>query len=408
MPVEHSPPEALPLDGVRVVSLGWIWVGAVIGQLLGDMGAEVIRIESWARQDISRNLPPFIEGREGLSYNSVNGGRSQRSALLDLRQPRALELLRDLLTVSDAVVDNYRAGTMQRWGLGHEDVRALNPGIIALSCSAAGQTGPLDRIATYGSNVSAMGGLDSVQGFADGPIPAGISIVDPLYGSAAAVAIIAALERRTKTGRGESIDFSQWEFTVGMMSGPWTDYKMNGRILGPMGNRDPMMAPHGVYPCGGEDAWVCIAVKTDAQWAALCGLMEQPELAGDPRFADPFRRQRNHDILDRLLSDWTRGRDKWGTALALQDQGVPAFPHLSDREVFEDRHFWERGVWRETEHPLTGRHTGPSPVWRLSDGPQDGSRPCPVLGQDSEYVFGEVLGLPHREVEELQTAGVVA
>lgn len=398
--MERETATGTPLQGVRVINFGWIWAGAVMGQMLGDMGAQVIRIESANRPDISRV--------QGISDGSLNIGRSQHSATLNLREPRARELLMELVRVSDVVADNYRPGTMQGMGLGYDALKKENPTIIALSASAAGQTGPLSYIATYGSNVSSLGGLDSVQGYdAGGPVPAGISIVDPLYANIAVYAMLAALAHRRNTGEGQSIDLSQWEFTAGLMGGPLLDYVMNGRVQGPMGNRDPMMAPHGLYPCRGEDQWVSIAVRTQEQWRALCRVMGRPELAEEARFADLFLRQRNWEALHETISAWTRRRDRWEIALALQRKGVPAFPVFSDKDAFHDRHYWERRAWVEIDHPLVGRKTVSGIPWKLSRTPGAMEQPTPALGQDNELVFCEILGLPSGQVGELVAAKVV-
>ena len=251
-----------PLEGVRVLNFGWIWAGAVVGQILGDMGAEVIRIESANRPDTTRFQP--------ISNGALNICRSQQSVSLDTAHARAREMVMDLARISDVVVDNYRPGTMQALGLGYQRLKEVNPTIIALSASAAGQTGPLSRISTYGSNVSCLGGLDSVQGIDGAPVPGNISLVDPVYANIAVFAILAALRHRERTGEGQFIDLSQWECTVGLVSGPFLDYILNGRVQGPIGNRDPMMTPHGVFRCLGEDRWIAIAVRTETQWQALC------------------------------------------------------------------------------------------------------------------------------------------
>lgn len=397
-----------PLEGIRVINFGWIWLGAVIGQILGDLGAQVIRIESNTRYDISRSAPPFIADALGITYSSCNTGRSQHSVTLNLREQEACGLVKDLVRVSDMVIDNYRPGLMGALGLGYEDLRKVKPDIIAMSISAAGQSGPLSRISTYGSNVSSLGGWDSVQGYDEGgPIPAGISIVDPLYANGAAVAALAAIAHRRRTGHGQFVDVSQWQLTVTMMSGPLLDHSMNGRVQGPLGNRDLLMAPHDVFPCRGEDAWVSIAVQTDGQWLALCRVMGRPEMAEEPRFADLFRRQRNWEALRAIITAWSRERDKWEIARALQAEKVPAFPVLSDKDAFEERHYWERGTWLLVDHPIAGRKALYGHPWKMSRTPPAIQRPCPVLGADNHEVLEELLCLPGPQVQALAERKVV-
>lgn len=389
-----------PLRGVRILNFGWIWAGAVMGQVLGDLGAQVVRIESAMRPDISR--------LQGISYGAVNIGRSQYSAALNLKASEARQLLMELVRVSDVVMDNYRPGTMQAAGLGYEQLRKVNPTVIVLSTAAAGQSGPLSSIATYGSNVSCLGGLDSVQGYdAGGPVPAGISIVDPLYATCVVYAVLAALVHRRKTGQGQFIDNSQWEFTAGLMGGPFMDYVMNGRVQGPMGNRDLLMAPHSLYPCLGDDRWVAIAVGTERQWRALCEAMGAPNLADEPRFADGFRRQRNWEALHEIISRWTRKRDRWAVTEVLQERGVPAFPLFSDADAFQDRHYWARRAWVRTVHPQAGNRTVAGVVWKLSRTPGRMDKHCPALGEDGAWVFGDILGLPASQVHGLVASKVL-
>jgi benzylsuccinate CoA-transferase BbsF subunit len=223
----------------------------------------------------------------------------------------------------------------------------------------------------------------------------------------AVYAILAALRHRERTGEGQFIDLSQWECTVGLVGGPFLDYVMNGRVQGPMGNADPAMAPHGVFPCVGEDRWIAIAVKTDVQWQALCLAAGQPALAHDARFADAFRRLRNAEPLHQLISAWTREHDRWDLALALQAKGVPAFPVFSDKDAFEDRHYWDRQAWVKARHPVVGDKTVFGLAWKLSRTPGTMERPTPAVGQDNVPVFCEMLGMAPRELEELVAMKVV-
>ncbi len=397
IPPANSARRPLPLEGIRVANLGWIWAAPVLGHLMADMGAQVVRIESGISL---KNVP-------AQTFNFHNIQRSAMSITLDLSKPEAVALTRRFIETCDVVIENYRPGTMERWGLSYRDLRQIRPDIIMASLSAAGQDGPLRSISTFGSSLGSLTGLDSLQGYYDNrPIPAGMALPDPFNGILGLYAILVALRHRQRTGRGQYIDLSQWEATTCTIGGPLLDWQMNRRIEGTRGNRDPAWAPHNVYPARGQDRWVAIAVKTQEEWLALRRAMGNPAWAFEPPFADAFRRLRNQDELDRRIAQWTAPRDNMEVTRLLQSAGVAAFPSMSNQELFNDPHFLEREGLVELHHPF-GTETVYGIHWKLSGTPGRIRRAAPLLGQENAWVFQDLLGVPEEELRRLQSAQVV-
>ena len=274
--------KALPLEGIRVANFGWVWAGPVVGQTLGFLGAEVFKIESRARIDMTRTLPPFAEGVRGpnrsLSNHACWAGNG--SVTLNLKKPEARQLARELIAICDVVVENFGPGVMQQFELGYEDLLPVKADLVMFSMPAAGLTGPLKNIRTYGLSLTSTTGLDSLTGYFGGPpVPVENAFSDPYNGILGAFAILTALHHRDRTGRGQHIDFSQQEAVMQMMGPSFMDYAMNGRVAGPLGNRHPLgaAAPHGVFPCAGEDRWISIAVFDEVEWQGLERAMGEPE-----------------------------------------------------------------------------------------------------------------------------------
>ncbi|MBV8772507.1 MAG: CoA transferase [Deltaproteobacteria bacterium] len=307
-----------PLSGIRVLDFSWVWQGPFCTLQLSHLGAEVIRIESATKPEINRLIPPFAEGKAGVnragSFNQWNQGK--RSILLDLGNPKALEIARSLVPHCDLVVENFAPGVIGRMGLGYERLRELKPDIIMLSLSGYGQTGPYSRYVSYGGLLGAQSGLFSVSGYSSGePGETGITYGDPNSGALAVFAAVAALIHRARTGRGQYIDVSLWEALEMVMPEAWLEYSMNGREPGVTANRDRWMAPHNCYKSKGDaEEWIAIAVGKEEEWCALCSAIRRPSLARDPRFADAALRKQNEEELDAIVTRWTVERDRWEAA----------------------------------------------------------------------------------------------
>jgi crotonobetainyl-CoA:carnitine CoA-transferase CaiB-like acyl-CoA transferase len=398
-------PGALPLEGVRVANFGWGWLGPVAGQTLALLGAEVYKIESRARIDINRTLPPFGDGIRDPDRSLQNhaGWAGNGGITLNLKLPKAQELARRVVAECDVVLENFGPGVMARLHLGYDDLRAVRPDVVMVSMPAAGLFGSLKEIRTYGMSLSSITGLDSITGYRDGPpIPMENAFADPLGGVIGALGTLLALCHRGRSGRGQHVDFSQQEGVVQMVAPAFMDYVMNGRVAGPIGNRHPLAAaaPHGVFPCAGEDRWIAIAVGDDDGWQHLVTAMGDPEWAGSPDFADTARRIENQDALDEHLSEWTGGLDDYELAATLQRHGVAATPVLSVADLLNDPHFKARGTFPEVKHPLGFSETIYGAYVKTS-GIEPPIRPGPVIGQDNEQVFQGLLGISEEEYRSL-------
>jgi benzylsuccinate CoA-transferase BbsF subunit len=400
---------ALPLEGIRVANFGWVWAGPMTGQTLSFLGAEVYKVESRARVDINRLLPPFAEGEQGydrsLQNHAVWAGNG--SVSLNLRKPEARELAKQLVAECDVVIENFGPGAMQSLGLGYEELRAVRPDVVMLSMPAAGLSGPMREVRTYGMSLTSLTGLDSLTGYAGGPpIPVENAFSDPLNGIMGAFAVLVALQYRKRTGKGQHIDYSQQEGVMQMVGPAFMDYVLNGRVAGTMGNRHPLgaMAPHGVFPCSGDDRWIAIAVATDEEWQGLAAAMGEPEWAAG--FATARTRLGRTDELHERLAAWTSGFDDYELAARLQGHGVAATPVLNVADLLNDPHYRARSTFIEVTHPLGFKETIYGSYVKTSR-TEANVRPGPVLGQDNERVFKGLLGLSEERYRELVETEVI-
>jgi len=399
----------LPLQGIRVLDLSWVWAGPYTGLQLGHLGAEVIKIESTLRPDINRRIPPFAEGRPGLdrggSFNQWN--QNKRSMALDLGNPRAKDIIRALARKCDVAIENFSAGVLDKMGLGYQQLSRENPRLVMVSLSGFGQTGPISRNVAYGATVMAMGGLTALTGYHNQePRSAGLSYPDPNSALHSVFAILAALWRRDRTGQGEYIDCSLLEAMVAVMPEGLMARVMRGEQPHRDGNRDPVLAPYGVFRCAGEDNWITICVRDENEWRNLCAAMKRDELAADPRFATAALRKRNEDELEQIVTQWTCNFDFLELEVSLQQAGVPAAAVRSAREVAADQHLEARGFFVRLPHPETGPYTHAGTPWHFSATPVSVRRPAPQLGEATEYVVKEVLGYSDAEYQKLAAEGL--
>lgn len=402
----------LPLQGVRVLDLTMVWAGPYATRILGDFGAEVIKVEGPANWDLLRDLHILGQGVEraydrSAYFNNLN--RNKFGCTLDLSTSEGRDICLRLAAKSDVVIENYRPDVMSSLRLEYEDFKAVRQDIIMVSMPGHGKTGPeADRIA-YGSNVEQLGGLVSIQGYPDrGPHRSGISYGDPMAGIAAAGAVIAALFHRRVTGEGQYIELAQREALTTMLGEHVVGYSMTGRVPGPIGNRHVSMAPHGAYPAAGDDEWVTIAVRSDAEFAALCGVISRPELARDVRFADVVSRYRNQDELDAVLSAWTRERTADAAAEALVAAGVPASPVIPTPRLAEDPHLRARGFFELVAHAVAGVWEVDGMPYRYSRTPAHIRLPPPSFGEHNDYVLRDLAGLSADELEDLKAKSVIS
>ena len=408
------------LNGLRILDLTQVAAGPYSTMLLGFMGAEVIKVESCSRMDINRGRASpapgdtrvYPDGDPGerpwnRAAHHVHRNINKLSVTLDLGAPRGKELFLALARICDVLVENYRASVMDRLGLGYDAVSQANPQLIYLKISSQGATGPEKDYGSLGSTLEQTAGLASVTGYEDGPpLMTNETYPDPVVGILAFGAVMAALRRRGATGRGCLVDLSQREATTMLLGEAFLDYSANGRVAGTMGNRHRDMAPHGVYPCLGDDMWAAVSVSTEDEWLGLCRAFGQPQLAGDPRFKDLESRRRNQTALDPIISAWTRERDHYQVMHMLQAHGVPAAAVLKGSEIIADPHLEARGFWDVVEHPEAGTYKQTTTPWVLSKSPRLPAVAAPGLGEHSFQVFSSLLGLSPAEIDSLVERGI--
>lgn len=400
----------LPLEGIRVADFTWAWAGPYGTMQLALMGAEVIKIESTKRPDHSRmrslaSGPTATGPNQAPIFNELN--LNKLSVTLDLTQPKAVELAKRVIAVSDVVADNFRPGTMDKLGLGYEVLRQVKPDIIMLSSSAVGAIGPERLYVGYAPTFSALGGIAHLTGYDDGPPIPLMGSSDLRSATATAFAILSALYHRAQTGEGQFIDLSSRETISVLIGDAILDYTMNHRVADRHGNRDQIMAPHNYYACRDKDTWIAIAVATDLEWQALCHAMGDPPWTADVKYADVYSRWQHQDEMDRLIEEWTSRHSHYQLAEMLQKVGVAATPALSGTEMFRDPHLLEREFAAEVEHPVMGKMVVIGPPWKFSGTPARVMRYGPLLGEHNDYVFGEILGMSREEIQEFVDEKVI-
>ncbi|MEE9284436.1 MAG: CoA transferase, partial [Dehalococcoidia bacterium] len=402
----------LPLRGIRVLEITNNWAGPVTGRNLGDLGAEVIKIESptrlAARNGHFTGLQPFRYHYNRVSYdNKMN--RSKYGVTIDLTQPQGRDLFLRLVKEADVVIENNSPRVMRNVNLGYETLRQVNPRIIMVQISAYGQTGPLRDFIAYGANVEAACGLAAVTGYPDDerPYRTGYYYADPITATHASLAILAALLHRERTGQGQHIDLSLQENGMAFLPDALLEYTMTGHLARRMGNRHARYAPQGCYPSMGNDAWMVLSVRSDEEWRRFVDVVGDPRWR-DQRFATQEGRRAHHDELDGLIAEWSRRYDHNEASAMLQQRGIPAAPVLANWEMVSNPHAHDRGFYVMVPHPEMGVFPFPGIVWKFSETPGAIRMPCPLFGQHNDLVFGEFLGLSDAQIEGLRKSRVVA
>jgi crotonobetainyl-CoA:carnitine CoA-transferase CaiB-like acyl-CoA transferase len=399
-----------PLEGVSVLEFTSAWAGPYATCLLGFLGAQVIKVESRERPDHAR-MVSFTTGRdfetpdESEVFNNLN--LNKKSVSLNLKRPQAVAIAKKLVARSDVVMENMRPGVVPRLGLGYDAAREIKPDIIYLSSSACGQTGPDREYIGYAPTFAALAGLPHITGYPDWPPSNFMGSIDLRSACTSAFAILAALYHRGQTGEGQYIDLASQEAIATFAGDIFLDYVMNQRVPIRQGNKDDIVAPHNCYPCRGEDEWISIAAMTPAEWEALCTAMDRQDLIRDERFSDAAGRKANEEALDAIISDWTRGRDSYEVMSLLQSHGVAAAPSLSSEALFADPHLKEREMFRQLDHPGIGKTWVVAPPWRFSETPAEIRSPGPLLGEHTEEVLQEHLGMSADEILRLKEDRVI-
>jgi benzylsuccinate CoA-transferase BbsF subunit len=390
------------LAGLKVACFGGYAAGPHIGKVLANYGASVVHVESRDHPDGFRlQYPPFAANRHGVNRGGCFSyfNDSKYSVTIDLKKPDGVALARRLAGWSDVIVENMRPGVMKRLGLGFDALCEHNPRLVMLSTCNMGQTGPRADTPGFGSQLSALGGFCGLTGVPDGP-PMLLygPYIDFIASSLGGAAVLAAVIRARRSGKSAHIDLSQYECGLMFMAVALQDYFANGRIAERCGNDDKEAVPHGAFAClDGE--WVTLSCWSNAEFAALAGVVGQPGLVADPRFSEPPACRAHRGDLDRLISDWTSQHSAAAAAEALQAAGVAAYPVVSVAGLFTDPQLAARRHWRVRRHPEIGDQAYCFPGFDLSEAPGDIVSAAPCLGADNDYVFRELLGISEADME---------
>ena len=416
----------LPLDGIRVLDLTMVWAGPYTTMLLGDLGADVIRVEdariyNGTRGAVARPSKSQLDGLGWLcAYPDDEPGerpwnrnaffnihaRNKRSATVDLLRAEGREAFLRLVDQSDLLVENNAVGVMDKLGLGWDELHARNPRLVVLRMPALGLDGPMSSFVGFGANFEALCGLTSLRGYQDGDptTTTPVYYMDAARGTAGAFASMVALRRRNRTGQGEQIELAQGENMLNLVGEYLVDAARTGRVLDPPGNRSLTDAPQGAYRCSGEDRWVVLSIDSDEAWLGLGRAMGSPQWAADERFASAAGRRSSQDEIDGRLSEWTASLDRWEVARRCQAHGVAAGPVLDEADLAQDPQLRARGFFRQNGSEEVGWHDYPSHLWRWDGPPMRHEGLCP-FGAANEAVWGEVAGLDDEATTHLRNAG---
>ena len=418
-----------PLENIRVVDLSRVFAMPFAGANLADLGAEVIKIDTCQAQFMEttrtitgpfpNNQPGELWWEQGGTFQTLNRGK--RSLTLDLRCEEAQAILKELVSLSDIVLENFTPRVMARFGLDYASLRAVKPDLIMVSNTGYGHTGPWSNFGAMASALEPAHGTGAFMGYleddgsgflGEGSVPnkVGNSYTDFLATWTALVSIMAALLHRARTGRGTWIDLAMYQAGASFIGQGLLAYSFNGQRSSRIGNRHPSMAPHGCYPCRGVDQWVTIAVRDDVDWSIFCRVIDRPELAKDDRFADLAQRLQHQDALDSIVSGWTGNQTSYQVMETLQEAGVPAGPVLTAGQALADPHFRQRGFFERATHPPetglgTKEYIGRG--WKFSGSRAAIGGPAPLLGEANDYALREIMGLSPERIDSLSEQDII-
>ena len=395
-----------PLDGVRVIEMGSLLAGPFCGQLLADFGAEVIKIEPPGKGDPMREWGRHRKEGRTLWWPII--ARNKKSVTLNLREKEGQEFAHKLIAEADVLVENFRPGTMERWGMGYEELSEVNPGLVMVRVSGYGQTGPYRDQAGFGAIGEAMGGIRHVTGFPDqAPPRAGISLGDSLAATFGALGALTALyHREAHGGKGQVVDVGIYEAVLALMESTIPEYVLAGQVRGRTGTVLPFVAPSNIYPTKDED-YILIAGNADTVFGRLAEALGHPEWAEDKRYSTHHARGENMEEIDAMISDWTSGRTVDEVLETMREAGVPAGKVFTAKDMLEDPQYSARENVVEVEDPEIGPFPMQNVVPRLSETPGEVRWTGPSLGEHNEEVYGKVLGLDEKDLGGLRERGIV-
>jgi len=398
-------------DDLKIAAFSWAMVGPLTLKFFADYGATVIRVETSLRPCVTRTSAPYKDNVAGINRSGYfnHFSANMMSLSLNMNNPLGLSVAKELISWADVVMENFTPGVMDRWGLGYEALTKIKPDIIMVRQNGFGIEGPYKNLAAFGMILAAIAGIPQYIGWPDrGPLPVGVgAYTDSISPRFASAALIAALDYRDRTGKGQLIDLAQFETALYFFLPGLLDAAVNDREPSRNGNAVAYAAPHNVYPSKGKERWCTIAVTSDAQWTALCSAIGKDDLAADQRFDTLQHRKENENALDALIETWTIDRTPEEVMTVLQAAGVSAGIVENAADLFEDPQLRRRGLFWPMEHSEMGSftHLGTSMV--LSKTPAQASTPSPCLGEHNEYVLTKVLGKTDEEFVELLAAGAL-
>ncbi len=402
--------DVLPFEGLKVSDFAWVGVGPISSKFLADHGASVVRVESELRPDVLRANGPFKDNIEGWNRSQFFGdfNTSKKSLALDMKRPEAIEIARKLITDSDVMIESFAPGAIGRMGLGYDEVRKLNPGLIMISTCLMGQTGPAANLAGFGYHAAAIAGFYELTGWSDlGPMGPWVAYTDTIAPRFITALLSAALDHRRRTGEGCYIDVAQMETALHFLAPELMDLQANGHLASRIGNRSAYAAPQSNYPCKGDDNWCAIAVETDEEWLHLCQALDRPDWADDEHLATNPGRLAHHDQIDQGISAWTQARSADDVMVTLQKAGVPAGMVQRSSDLLKDPQYAHRHFYRYHDHQEMGKVPYAGHQYLISSYDNRPRGPAPCLGQHSFEVLTEVLNLSDEEVAEVFASGVV-
>ena len=404
-----------PFEGVKLVQLCWAGVGVYTCNYLSHYGATTVRVETATRPDPVRQFAPFAPtnkpgepiGLERSAFFSITHTAPELDIALNFKKPEAIEVFKKLVAWADIVVEGFPAGVMDKIGLDYEGLKKIKPEIIMLRTCGYGHTGPFSDQPGFGSILTAVTMMDNMVGWPDRPpVPPSTYYTDQLNPMFAALALLAALDYKRRTGKGQYIDHSQIETGINYMTPLILDYQANSREMKPDGNRHPFAAPHGVYRCLGQDRWVAIAVMSDEEWRKFGEVLGNPDWTQKPEYATTEGRVKHADELDKLVETWTINYPPEAVEEILQKAGIGAGVVADARDIDEDPQMNYYNFYREFDHPYMGRlrYYHPAGI-KLSGAETLMQRPV-LLGEHTDYICREILNMPEAEIEALREKGI--
>ena len=395
-----------PLTGVRLIECGVLLAGPFCGRLLADFGAEVIKVEAPDTGDPMRSVGQSLVDDKSLWWPGI--ARNKKCISLNLRRPEGQGILRDLAAQADVLVENFKPGVFEKWGLGYENLRELNDGIVFTRVSGYGQTGPYKNKPGFAAVAEAFGGLRNLVGFPDRPpCRVGISLGDSLAGMFAAFGTLMALYNRdVNGGKGQVVDMALYEAVFALLESTLTEYKKTGYERKRTGTLLPGFAPSNLYPCQ-QGQWIVIAANTDGLFFRLCELMERPDLLRDSRFAGQVPRARNREAIDAVVSGWTASFEINDLNEKLERASIPAGPVNTIEDIMKDPHFEAREMLLSLHDRVLGELSVPGIVPKLSETPGKVNWLGGAIGEHNEEIYGRLLNMGSDEIEDLRRRGVV-